>query len=73
MNPELTHDRYKELSTIDDVKIDVVAGVITINYITNEIFIIDINKKPYNLLIVASQYLGCDCRFQINGREVMFT
>jgi HD superfamily phosphohydrolase YqeK len=67
LSPKPSHARYNELSTIDDVKISIADNIITINYITNDVFLIDTNTKPYNLLISAARYLGCDCHFQING------
>jgi len=72
LNPDSTHIRYNELSTIDDVEINIVDKVVTINYITNEIFVIDANERPYNSLILAAQYLGCVCHFQVNGEEALF-
>jgi len=69
LNPEPTNVRYKELSTIDDVKIIVMEKTITINYVTNIVFEIDTNKHPYKLLIEAAKYLGCSCHFQVNGKE----
>ena len=72
LNPDSTHARYKELSTIDDVKVNIADKVMTINYITTEVFAINTNERPYNSLILAAQYLGCACHFQINGKEVLF-
>lgn len=72
LTPEPNHRRYKYLSTIDDVEVNISSKAITVNYITNDIFSIDKNKQPYNLLIAAAQYFGCTCHFQINGKEVSF-
>ena len=69
LSPEPNHPRYKELSTIDDVEVNISDKIITINYVTNELFSIDKSKHPYCLLVMAANYLGCDCHFHINGKE----
>ena len=70
LSPEPNHPRYNELSTIDDVVINVSNKIITVNYITNEMFGIDENKRPHSMLIKSANYLGCACNFQINGNKV---
>jgi len=69
LTPKPNHVRYNELSTIDNVKMYVKDKTITVDYITSDILHIDKNKSPYNSIAEAAKYLGCACRFIINGKE----
>jgi len=68
-----THVWYDKVMTspiIDNVEINISRDkVITINYITNDTLAIQKDQKPFSIISKAAQYLGCACRFQINGEE----
>ena len=70
---DLLSDADKNGLEIDDVEIIISNDKIIINAVTTEMFNIELfikNYTRYNLLAKAAKFLGCTCKFQINGKEV---
>jgi len=66
---------YQNNLEIESVEIDISEKVISINSITTKAFSIDIFKSGYtryNMVLKASEFLGCTCRFLFNDKEEMF-
>ena len=67
---------HRNLCEIEKMEIRIYDKIITINYITSDNFSKDILieewYKGIMLPIKAAEYLGCACRFEINGIETEF-
>ena len=67
------HVWYEEVMAspvIDDVVLHISGDkCMTIDYLTHDTLVIQPDKKPYNIILKAADYLDCTCRFYINGKE----
>ena len=63
---------HKNLLEIENVDVRISDKIITIDHIVIDAFCKELHKSEYTkgfiMLVKAAKYLGCECRFYINGK-----